>query len=834
MKKGIKITLIVTGILLAVLIILPLAFVGKFENIVKSEGNKMLNAEFDFKSLNISLLRNFPKASITLKDFWMKGAGEFENDTLVRSGEVSVALNLLSLFGQDGFEISKIAIRETWLQAIVLPDGKANWDIMKENNQKEKDESPKAGEESQAFKISLKEFVIDNLNLSYDDRQANNYAELKQLSGKLSGDLGSDRTTIQLEAETPQVTYKSTGIPLINRARFYARMKIDADLENQKFTLEQNELHLNAIQAGVDGWVALGENNRVDMDLSLNSNQVGFKEILSLIPAIYMTDFKELQTNGEASLTAYAKGTLQGDTLPQFDASLKVTNAMFRYPQLPAGVDQINVLARATNPGGSADLTEITIDPFNFRMAGNPFRMTAEIRTPASDAAFKGKAQGVLNLGNIKDVYPLEDIQLNGRLDADIAMEGRMSYVEKEQYDKFTASGNVKLSDMKLALKEMPEIDIQQSSLTFTSQYLQLSETIVKIGENDLTINSRLENYMGYAFKNSTIKGSLNLRSERFNLNDFMSGTVVESAAADTAATAMGAIVIPQNIDFAMEASMKQVLLNKMAFNDVKGKILVKGGKADMQNLSTNMLGGTVVINGYYSSAKADDLRLNANFRMSDLSFAQVYKELELVQSMAPVFENLKGNFSGNISIDTQLDQEMSPVLPSVTGNGSLSTKDLSLSNVKVIDEIAEAVNQPKLKEMNVQDMKINFVIADGRVTTEPFDLKWNDYVINLSGSTGLDESISYKGKVQLPASNNLSQYTTFDLKIGGTFNSPKVSVDMESMAKQAVEKVKDQAIEKLGELLGGSGEEKNDSTKSKEKSLEKSVDAIKGLFKKK
>ena len=80
MKKSLKITGIVLAVLLAIMIIIPFAFQGKIKDLVKSEGNKMINGSFDFASLNISLFKNFPKASISLKDFWIKGANEFEND----------------------------------------------------------------------------------------------------------------------------------------------------------------------------------------------------------------------------------------------------------------------------------------------------------------------------------------------------------------------------------------------------------------------------------------------------------------------------------------------------------------------------------------------------------------------------------------------------------------------------------------------------------------------------------------------------------------------------------------------------------------------------------
>ena len=98
MKKGLKITAITLGALLLLMLILPFAFRGKIESIVKTEGNKMLNAQFDFGSLDISLFRNFPKASVTLNDFWLRGVGEFEKDTLVQAGEVTAAINLFSLF----------------------------------------------------------------------------------------------------------------------------------------------------------------------------------------------------------------------------------------------------------------------------------------------------------------------------------------------------------------------------------------------------------------------------------------------------------------------------------------------------------------------------------------------------------------------------------------------------------------------------------------------------------------------------------------------------------------------------------------------------------------
>ena len=114
-------------------------------------------------------------------------------------------------------------------------------------------------------------------------------------------------------------------------------------------------------------------------------------------------------------------------------------------------------------------------------------------------------------------------------------------------------------------------------------------------------------------------------------------------------------------------------------------------------------MGGSVVMNGSYSTATSvKNPDLNAGFKMNGLSFAQAYKELDMVQKMAPIFENIKGNFSGNMNIATKLDQQMSPVFTTTQGSGSLSTKDISLSGVNVIDKIATAVKKESLKNMAI------------------------------------------------------------------------------------------------------------------------------------
>ena len=839
MKKVLKITAAIVAVILLLLVSIPYLFMGEVETLIKKEGNKMLNAEFDFGGLDISLIRNFPLASLTIEDFYLKGIGEFEDDTLLSAGEVTAAVNVMSLFGDEGFDIKKILLDDVSVTALVLPDGCVNWDVLKDSGEEETEEDG-----SSPFRIKLQELTIDDFNLVYDDRLGNMYARIKNLDAGCSGDFGSSRTLLELVAGIEALTFSMDGVPFLNSARIAADMNVDADLENSKFTLKENTLELNAIKAAVDGWVAMTDKG-MDMDLKLNSNEIGFKEILSLIPAIYTQDFEGLKTDGQAVLSAFAKGSLEGDSVvPQFNVDLNVKDAMFQYPSLPAGVSKINIAANISNAGGDIDATVVKVAPFSFVMANNPFSVSATLNTPISDMQFDVAAKGVLDLGKIKDIYPLEDMALNGVVNADMSIKGRMSSIEKEQYEKITASGNVRLNNMLLTIDDMPDIDIKKSLLSFTPRYLQLDETAINIGGNDITLDSRFENYMGYLLKGTTIKGNLNVKSNRFNLNDFMSDDSAapeeedeeeEIVEPDTAG--MSIIRVPENIDFVMNADFKELLFDNMTFRNVNGKLDINKGKVDMKNLSLETMGGKIVVNGFYNAPAGIQPEFNASLKLSDIVFAQAYKELGVVQKMAPIFGGITGAFSGNMKINTKLDDTMIPVLPTLKGSGMLTTKDVSLDGVTVIQNVADILKKPNLKNTRVKDLKLEFTIEDGRIDTKPFDVKLGEYKMRISGSTGLDQTIDYRGEIAIPESlGQASRLGSVDMTIGGTFTSPKVKIDLESLAKNAAKEATKDAV---GKLLGVDVEKvvKGDSTMTKEEKKKEAAkqifNAAKGLFKK-
>ena len=131
MKKFVKIAAIVVAVVLVIALVAPMVLRGKIAEIVKREANAMLDARLDFEKLDISLLRHFPRASLDLKGLTLVGEEPFGGDTIVAAQRISVVVNVMSLFGDEGFEVTKIILSEPALHAHKLADGRVNWDVVK-------------------------------------------------------------------------------------------------------------------------------------------------------------------------------------------------------------------------------------------------------------------------------------------------------------------------------------------------------------------------------------------------------------------------------------------------------------------------------------------------------------------------------------------------------------------------------------------------------------------------------------------------------------------------------------------------------------------------------
>ena len=807
MKKLFKIVAIAVAVLLVIAIVVPLTLKSKVGDIVKREIGELVTARVDFRSLNLSLLRHFPHASVELEGLTVVCAAPFEGDTLAQVERISVVVDLMSLFGDSGYEVSKLLVDAPQLHARKAADGAVNWDVMRPTDEPdEPDGTPDGGDPASdgtsSLRLLLRDVRLTDVVVRYEDDSTGMRASVEPLDLRLSGDLSGERSDLRLQLEAQRLNYAAGGAALLRDAGLTADIALDADLKNGRYTFSDNKVSLNAIALSLDGWVAFGD-ERTQMDVRINSSQVEFRDLLSMIPAFYTRDFKELTASGQLTLEAWAKGEMAGDLLPAFEVSLAVRDGSFRYASLPRAVTGITIDARAANPGGTLDATTVEVPAFALTMAGNELQCSLAAATPMSDLSFRAAAAGKVDLGAVKEVYPLGDsIVLAGVVTADMQVSGRMSDIERERYERISASGSLTVEGVTASLSGLPEVQVRRAAMSVSPSALTLSELGVTVGRSDLEASGSLSNYIGYFLRDQTLRGRLAVRSTSLDLNELTGcAATSDDAASETApeaadAEGMQAVVVPENLDLALTVSLGEVLFQKMVLSDFTGRLAVAGGAVTMNRLAMKAFGGSMQASGSYSTAEdAARPALKLGVEIAKASFSQTFDQLEVVQRMVPLFEKTGGDYSMSLDLTTRLDAAMSPDYATLQGSGAIRSENIRLQNIAVFDQLATALNNDNLRNIEAKDVDIRFTIRDGRVATQPFDLKVGSVSMNLAGSTGLDQTIDYTATVRLPEGTAGSVLSTVGVDIGGTFSSPKITVDVKSAVKEAVTNTIQQAL---------------------------------------
>lgn len=824
MKRFLKITATVVAVVLVVAIVTPLLLRGKIGDIVKREANAMLAARLDFEKLDISLLRNFPNASLNLKGLTLVGTDRFEGDTIVAARRITVVVNLMSLVGDEGFEVRKIILASPALHAHKLADGAVNWDVMKPSEPAD----TTAAEESapSSFRLSVRDFRLTDAVIRYEDDSTGMELRTAPLSLRLSGDMSAESTQLDLDLLAEGVDFTQGGVPLLHDAELALDAEIDADLAEGRFTFSRNTLRLNAIEMRLDGWVQqVGD--ALAMDVSAGCSEVRFKDLLSLIPAFYKHEFRSLAASGELSMELWARGQMHGAQLPAFELKTEVHNGSFQYSSLPKAVTDINIAAKVSNAGGELDKTEVEISEFGLKMAGNSLSATGYATNLMSDPTFRATLSGRVDLGAIREVYPLEKgIDLAGRIAASMKLSGRMSDVESGRYERISASGSLVVEQLGLHVQQLPEVFIRRAAATISPQAMTLGEFGVTVGGSDLSATGQLTGYLGYLMRGEQLAGRLYVKSDLLDLNEIRAAVPAdaeaesadaEKPAEEAAAAPAQAIVVPKNLNLSLNAELKKVLFEKMVITDIAGEMSVAGGTLSLDRLGLQLFGGKASASGRYSTA-ADPAHptLSLAASIAKASFPRTFEEIEAVRQLAPIFEKASGDYSLSIDMRTTLDAAMSPDLMSLTAQGEISSENVSVEGVEVFDKLADLLKNDKLRRIEARDLKIRFSIKDGRVTTEPFDLKMGDVNVNMSGTTGLDRTIDYTAKVTLPAGVG-GVLGAVNVGIGGTFTSPKITLGVQETVEQVVSNV---VSEQIDNLTGGRGGLLSDDTQTRAAAL--------------
>lgn len=814
--KGIGIGLLV---LIALLIAIPYFFKGQIMAKIKSELNKSLNAKVEFKDVDLSLFRQFPRLAVALDELAVTGVDHFEGDTLLAVKRLDLAVNLMSVIKGERIDVQNVVLQQPRIYAIVDEEGRANWDIAKPDTAAASAEPTDTS--SGDFALSLRQYSIENATIKYDDHEGHMHLNIEGLNHKGKGDFTQDQFVLQTSTTTESLSFAYGFIPYLLNSRVEILSDIRIDNNTDTYSFKTDNISVNNLKLSTEGFVQLLNDSSYKMDVQFKSPSTDFKDILSLIPSVYSKDFASIKTSGNASFSGFVKGLYAGEQMPAYGLHLGVKNGFFQYPDLPKPVKNIQLAVNVSNADGVPDHTIVDVQQAHLEMDDSPVDMRLMIKTPVSDLYLDAAAKGKLDLGKVGQFIKFEKgTQLAGLLDADLQARGYMSALENEQYEKFNASGKLVVTDLLYKSGDYPE------GIKVTSLHMQFNPKNVTVPDfngqylgTNFSATGEVNNLLAYALRNEALNGRLALKADQLDLNKWMgeeSAAETPSAPADTATATP--FPVPNNLDFTVQAQVDKVHYDKVDLNDLSGSLLIKDETVTLKNIKANTLQGSMKIDGTYSTKNdKDHPDISLAYDVKELDVQQTFNAFNTVQKLMPIGQFLSGKLSSQLTVKGKLGKDMSPQLNTLSGDGNLLLIQGFLKKFAPLDQLATQLNINALQNISVRDIKNYFAFRNGRMTVNPFRVKLPNMNMLIGGSHGFDQSMDYTMQLALPrellgqkgnalVNNLVSQATSkgipvevsdtvyLNVLLGGNIMKPSVKTDLKEVAGKAAENLKDQA----------------------------------------
>ena len=847
-KRIAKWVLSIVLVLIIALVSIPFLFKDKIVEMVSNTINNNINATVTFKEVDLSLLKNFPLASISISDIAVANKAPFLGDTLYSAKELNLSMKITELFksADEVLALKSIRTKNGQLNIVFNKENNGNYDVAIQP------ETPvEAAVNSEPFSLEIQEYQLENINFKYIDRSSNIMMKLDQINHLGTGNFAQEILDLDTET-TANLSLDLDNLNYLQDVAISLNAVLGIDLKNSKYTFKENTGYINQLPLAFNGFVQLLGDRQL-YDLSFNTPTSSFKNLLALLPKQYSGNLESIKTAGNFDLNGVVKGTLSENKIPAFDISFSSKDAMFKYDDLPKSVEKINIDSKIVNKTGNLKDTYVLLDKLTFKIDEDVFSANGNIAEITTNPTIKLTAKGTINLAKISKVYPALDTELSGILKADISTNFDMNSIEKGNYQNIKNAGEINVSDFKYdgAAVANPFF-IKKTGITFNTNTIKLDEFDAKTGDSDVSITGNLDNFYGFLFKNQVLKGNFSLSSNNFKVSDFLSDDTTETEnAAET-----GQLKIPAFLDCKFYANAKSVTYDNINLKNVSGTIYVKDEAVKLQDIKSDVFGGNIGFTGSVST-KEKISKFNMDLNLKELNIAESFSTLDMLKSIAPIANTIEGKINSTVNVSGGLNEDLTPDLKTISGTllGQLLKTKLKPSNSKALSLLGDKVSFLDVNKIDLDKVTGFFSFDDGVVTVKPIPLQYEDIGIKVGGTHGFDNAMKYDLVFDVPVKylgadvtnliatlspKDAENVKTIPVKanLTGSFSSPSFSTNMKdataNLIKDLVERQKqnllDKGKNKLTNLLGGNT--KKDSTKTNKADEVKSL--LNGLFKKK
>jgi len=510
------------GIAILLMFLLPYIFPGFVSNKIKEWARSSINSELDFSRARLSFFRHFPALTLTLYDLSVKGSVPFEKATLVKSEEISLGVNLMSLFTSQT-SIDKVFLTNADIHILVDSSGRANYNIYESGR---KDTTVSADSSTVALKIE--KILIEKSRLVYNDASVPMVINMNGLNYEGTGDLSKAIFDLHTHMVVDSFDFYFNGTPYVQSKKINADLITKINTNSLALLFEQNDLMINKLPLRFNGVFEVLSSG-YNMDFTLKSAESDLHDIFTGLPPDITQWLDKTDVRGYGDIDATLKGRYDADSskMPDLALNIKIRNGFIAHEAAPTPISNLFLNFQSKLPQLNTDSLQVTVDSVFFNIGKDYFSSVIRLQGLNTPTLY-AKVNSEMDLEKWDKALGFAPLDLKGKYQVSLLADGKIarSVVPKglrgtdtvlTSIPKFTlrsslSNGYIKYKELPQAVDHIsfdlnascPDNDYKHASLAIENLNAQVLNNFIKgffrmSNSKDFPINAELKSVFNLA-----------------------------------------------------------------------------------------------------------------------------------------------------------------------------------------------------------------------------------------------------------------------------------------------------------------------------------------------
>jgi len=752
------------------------------------EANQYLRTPVRVSKIDLSLVDQFPRLSITLRDVVVSGSLPQDTVPLARARTLYCAFNVWDLVA-GRYRVRTVSVVDGQVQVRLDAQGKPNYDVIRTSNAEET--SSQAGN---SFAFALENIRVRRVTAVYTDlaRRQRITAQASDLRAKLT--LENDQVTIRATGDTHVQAIRLDDDEYVRDKQLKVNANMVVDRRQRLLLIKPSELQIGPAAYGVAGTINYG--GATNLNLQFEGHHTDVQSIVALLPPRMAQRFSVYRSKGEVYFRGAVRGLMTSHNDPRVEVSFGCRDASFYHEHYAEGAEHVFLTGTFHN-GNEHALRTSTLELARVRgiLQGRPF--SGDLRYENfTDPSVRLKLQADLDVGRVLHFYPVAAVR-GGSGEAKLAFQfaGNLRQFRAQPAALAVQSaGELTLQNVRLQLRDFAQ-PFTGLSGTFRLEHNDVTVPAFRgrLGHSDFQVKGAGRNGLGWLLlPHQPLIAKADFTASLLDFDQLLRVHTAPRRVGGSKRTRAKAdpyeFAVSPNLSLDLNTSVRHVRFRRFRGRDLRGMIRVHDQVVSSPSLGIAAINGYATVRGFVDARQPKLLKVSTTVGCSRLPLDSLFYVFEDFGQSFITSRHLRGSLTASAESDVYFDRQLTPLTDRLEAEVRATVRNGELNNFQPLQKLSMVASREKLRHLRFAELTNNFYIQSRTVYLPEMEVRSNVRAASLLRVTGthtFDQVMDYHisipllpGLLQRPNSSLGASGPSLLLAIQGTEDNFRVSYD--------------------------------------------------------